>query len=96
MPKSRRITGSFIALTVIFFAVVAGFAYQITQNTKATEALCALRADLDLRINASNELLDENPRGPIFGIPRSVIEMSVTNSRRTRKALSDLNCKEEP
>jgi hypothetical protein len=94
-----QVTGSFVALVLIALAVVGGLAYYIhktralaQQNSQTTVALCALRADLDLRIASSNELLTDHPRGPIFGIPRSVIEMSVANSKRTREALSDLDC----
>jgi hypothetical protein len=62
------------------------------KNETALIALCALRVDLDLRIESSQKLLTETPRGPIFGTPRSVIKSSLTSSQRTREALDVLEC----
>lgn len=105
MPISyvRRANGKMLAAALVgalvaWFGIV-GYVFlnsreRIDRSETAVVALCALRVDLDKRIESSEALLYENPSGTVFGIPRSVITSSLQNSRRTRKTLNILDCKE--
>lgn len=64
------------------------------ENGKANIALCALRADLERRVEASEDFLDAHPEG-FAGITAAQIRMGVQNSKRTIEALSILDCKED-
>jgi hypothetical protein len=54
-------------------------------------ALCALRQDLEGRVEVSRRFLEENPDG-IPGIPAKTLRDSIANQQRTILALAILNC----
>jgi hypothetical protein len=60
-------------------------------NQKATDALCALRTDLQTRVASSQQFLEDNPNG-IPGIPAKQIRDSIDGQRRTIRALDGLSC----
>lgn len=87
-------TATFLFLVA---ALLAG-AWQIQQNRRlgrdgrqAHEALCALKADLGVRIDAGHAFLNDNPNG-IPGIPAKTIEASIRNQEATLDALRVLTC----
>lgn len=97
----RTLRRAWANLALISLLVTAGLgAYYLQKihdiaekNTQARRALCALRDDLDKRIEGSQNFLDEHPNG-IPGIPASLIRQGLSNSRRTRETLEVLDCKE--
>jgi hypothetical protein len=58
---------------------------------QTNDALCALRVDLEARVAASEQFLEDNPNG-IPGLPAAVIRTGITNQQRTIEALGDLEC----
>jgi len=60
----------------------------------ANVALCALRHDLELRVEESVQFLEENPDG-IPGISEETVAQSIANQRATIAALSGLSCSVE-
>ena len=62
------------------------------QNRLASVALCALRVDLERRVENTNALLEEFPMGDIYGIPRAAIVSSRNNQQETIEALKPLQC----
>lgn len=65
---------------------------QVNANQQAnTEALCALRADLQARVNSSTDFLAKHPHG-VSGISAATIQASIDNELRTIHALSPLVC----
>jgi hypothetical protein len=98
--KTVLSTTPWYGYVLVFVAFVAGavlvasFArtgQKADQNATALTALCALRADIDARIEQSQQFLDANPQGTP-GIPVSLIRTGLANSKRTRTALSVLDC----
>jgi hypothetical protein len=89
--------------TVVLYCclAVAGIAgWQIRVNdlkhvnaiaTQNQTALCALRTDLERRVETSKQFLLDNPNG-IPGISGATIRQSITNQESTIDALSNLNC----
>lgn len=89
----RRHRGfAWFGLVAVMTTVLVFQSCQIRENTKTREALCALRHDVERRIEASDKLLAENPKGDIFGIPRTLIVSGRNNQQETVEALSKLNC----
>jgi hypothetical protein len=80
---------------VLLIALVLAGVYSFNQASKAEVALCALRADLVVRVDRSKEYLadlDAGRRKPIPGITRSDIADGVANQERTIRALKGLDC----
>jgi hypothetical protein len=75
---------SFVALAVVILQVNALAA-------RTTDSLCALRSDLERRVETSRQFLEENPHG-IPGITPAYLRTSIENQERTVEALSDLDC----
>jgi hypothetical protein len=96
---TRLLTVGIVAAGLLFVASVGWSTWRtrddIDRNQQALTALCVLRADQDKRIESAEQFLRDYPKG-IPGIPIAVIQSSLANSRRTRKALDNLDCKEEP
>lgn len=66
----------------------------LREATRTTSALCALRGDLQTRINTSERFLADHPQG-IPGISAASIRSSINGQRHTIAALSPLNCPPE-
>jgi hypothetical protein len=107
-PPRAHLNGARTTRLLVFGLIAAGLVFvlatgwtawrtrgDIDRNEQALTALCVLRADQDKRIESSEQFLRDYPKG-IPGIPIAVIQSSLANSRRTRKALDNLDCKEEP
>jgi hypothetical protein len=72
----------------------AGF-YVRDQTNQAERALCALRLDLEQRIERTEtylEQVDKGERKIIPGLTRSDLVQGLRGQRRTVKALSGLAC----
>jgi hypothetical protein len=61
------------------------------QGNDAHQAICALRTDLEQRVENAQTFLLTHPQG-IPGIPVSVIRNGLTNQQKTIDALRHLNC----
>lgn len=100
--RSRKGVLSWVILTGVITAVLVLQGCQIRRNNQTTDALCALRHDLEVRIANTNEILDDDKDGiveaaelhggDIFGIPRALIVSGRANQQDTLYALSDLDC----
>lgn len=60
-------------------------------NAETRRALCALRADLEQRIDGSRDFLRTHPQGA-FGVSAASIRVSVEGQERTVAVLSHLSC----
>jgi hypothetical protein len=103
--KGRKVTASFAAVVVISFVVLAMMGYAITktraiardnhalalQGEQAHDAICALKADLDRRIQASLDFLVTHPNG-IQGITAATIRQGIANQQLTIDALQEVKC----
>lgn len=69
--------------------IEAGKSHDSARNNRA--ALCALRGDLEKRVETSKAFLRENPKG-IPGISAATIQQGINNQESTIDALSDLSC----
>lgn len=65
-------------------------AYVANQDTH--DSLCALRLDLERRVESQLRFLAEHPDG-IPGIPAKTIRTGIDNQQRTISALHGLSCK---
>lgn len=80
------------AATVALYLLVAGLALQARSTADTnTRALCALRHDLEQRVDSSAAFLRTHPNG-VPGISARVIQDGISNQERTIKALSVLSC----
>jgi hypothetical protein len=77
-----------LALVVI---VVVGFVIVTGQNDTVTNALCALRGDLEHRVAQTDKFVAAHPHG-IPGIPVATLRVQADGQRRTIAALGGLNC----
>jgi hypothetical protein len=68
----------------------------VDRNETALAALCAQRADLDVRIDRTISLLQEFPGPLVFGIPREYVTDGLRQNQVTRKNLNILDCQEAP
>lgn len=95
----RRLTWTTIALIAAVAGVVA-FAWLSAASSRddlareagrTNRALCALRRDLERRVQGSEAFLRKHPDG-LSGIPASTIRVGLVGQRRTIMALSRLKC----
>jgi hypothetical protein len=98
---ARDIKWSFIGIVALAFIVLALLAYPIRENrklgkqgAKANAALCAQRVNIRERIAASEELLETDTSGDIFGIPRLFIQQSIDRDKRQLVAFAVLDCED--
>ena len=64
------------------------------QGREAHRAICALRSDLEHRVEATERFLATHPDG-FAGVDRATIRNSLGNQLRTIDALSTINCDKE-
>jgi hypothetical protein len=100
LQTSLRILTATVAVVFLLIVAVGVFAWfeaakqrrQLeTVAVSTANALCVLRRDLEVRVENTQEFLDENPDG-IPGISSAQIEMSIRNQQETIEALADLRC----
>ena len=83
-----------VAMVLVIGSVIAIVEAETSSSDRSTStktALCALRADVQSRVDQGEALLAAHPNG-FAGIPAKTIKSSTDNSKRTVKALSSLNC----
>lgn len=84
------------ALNFTLIVVLAGVGvWQYSRTNQAEQALCALRTDLEVRVDSSRKYLrdlDAGKRDPIPGISRVDIVTGIRNQERTIGALQVLDC----
>lgn len=102
IERLRQIVGALTLAAVIgafvYFAWATGeqntvLAQQAEAADRTEQALCVLRDDLQIRVDAAVQFLKDNPDG-IPGIPPQQIQDSIDNQQRTILALSLLHCDE--
>lgn len=64
---------------------------QVDRNARSSVALCALREDLQLRVDGAEKFLAEHPDG-LPGIPAKTIRDGAENQQRTISTLHVLKC----
>jgi hypothetical protein len=84
----------FVNFCLIVLLSLAGF-YVRGQTNQAEQALCALRGDLQTRIENTERYLEQVDKGErklIPGLNRADLVQSVRGQRRTVDALASLDC----
>lgn len=72
---------------------IAALTRRVDANAdQSTSALCALRRDLEKRVDSSRQFLREHPHG-IPGISAKTIRDGLSNQQRTIRALRGLSCR---
>jgi hypothetical protein len=87
----RALTVLMVATAVLYLAVATVAAKTYHDANVNTDALCALRGDLERRVASSQQFLVKHPAG-IPGIPVQTIRNGIVNQQRTINALSSLKC----
>lgn len=80
-----------LALTLLVILGTVQIKENRDHNDETRRALCALRGDLEQRIQGSREFLTTHPGGA-FGVPASTIRVSVEGQERTVAVLGFLEC----
>jgi uncharacterized protein HemX len=95
----RRLTVATVMLYVMAVGIAVGGGYfaqvqrdQLKREThRTTTALCALRGDLERRVEDSRRFLEENPHG-IPGVTAASVRLSIQNQEKTIGTLSIVEC----
>jgi hypothetical protein len=74
-----------IGLTVVLYVALAVLTFQ------STASLCALKGDLERRVESSQQFLIDHPNG-IPGISAKQIKDGIDNQKRTIRSLRFLLC----
>lgn len=80
-----------IATAILYLTVIGATIYTYSQTHSTTQAVCALRSDLESRTASGEKFLKEHPKG-IPGVPARTIEEGIHNQDRSIRALSGLSC----
>lgn len=80
-----------VATVILYFCVVGAMLYVYSEGNTTTNAICALRTDLESRTKQGKEYVKDHPHG-IAGISASSIKESIHNQERSIKALGNLSC----
>lgn len=97
--RYRRFTrGALVAFAILIAAVVVLSVNRERDAAKlarvavtTNDSLCALRRDLEGRVEGAERFLATHPKG-FAGIPAGAIRVNVANQQRTILALSPLVC----
>lgn len=84
-----------VSATVALYLVVIGVgAFTYTNAQQNHDALCSLRADLERRVEQTQQFVDHPEQFPDFNDPKTLalIEAQLENQRATIAALGDLSC----
>jgi hypothetical protein len=88
----KRTLHVLVGLTAVLFVLLALLGVKAYHDANvSTGALCALRSDLEKRVESSRAFLLEHPDG-IIGISPKTIQDGITNQERTISALSGIAC----
>lgn len=86
----KRLTAWTVVLYVVVALIALGAAFTANQNR---EAACALRQDVQVRVDEGKQFLIDHPRGlPKLGFSRADLEQNLENQERTVDALGGLIC----
>jgi hypothetical protein len=85
--NNALIATAIVTIASLFVLIIIAF-WQADINR---EALCTFRADLQARVQTSEDFLEKNPEG-FPGFPAQTIKQGIDNQRQTVEALSALNC----
>lgn len=94
----RRLLIATCVLYLLLFGAVGYVVWEVrnqhSSSARSTRALCALRSDLQSRVNNSRTFLTNHPRGlPGLGISAASLQSTIDGQLRTIIALSGLDCK---
>lgn len=82
-----------IGYLVLAGAVIAALYLNYSLATSTNDALCTFQADLERRVETSEDYLAEHPEGiPSLGFSAAEIQNQINNQRRTLDSLSALDC----
>jgi hypothetical protein len=87
--KTLRLLVVATVVLYLFVIVVSGLAFSNSQRTE--DALCAVRGDLEGRVEGSQDFLHEHPNG-FAGISPAVIREGLQNEQHTIDALGSISC----
>lgn len=86
----RKLTNATIILYVVAILIAVAAGFTANQNR---EAACALRADVERRVDEGKNFLIAHPNGlPKLGFSRAELQDTVDNQQRTVDALGGLIC----
>lgn len=83
--------GLVIATVVLYAIIGATVIWTWNGSDNNRQALCALRLDLERRVESSKTFLRDHPEG-IAGISAKTIQDGIDNQERTIAALGGLDC----
>jgi hypothetical protein len=88
-----RFVGPYLTAALTILVVLSLISIQRVgdYSTETQGALCALRGDLEQRVERSREFLRDHPEG-LLGIPASAIHVSLEGQERTVAVLGSLDC----
>lgn len=86
----RQTITSILIVGLLFFGILL-FKKTNQSAEQNTSALCALRHDLERRVEGGEQFLTDHPRG-IPGIPAKTLRQSIDGQKRTIRALNRVNC----
>lgn len=93
--RYRRVVAYVMVSIVLGFGAAVGCLALLHrtngQATSNTVALCALRRDLEVRVDAGEKFIEAHPNG-VAGITVNDIKLTTDGQKRTIKALSGLEC----
>ena len=99
-PEHSRRNYTLVVLSVLVatllvlgsvIAIVKAETSSSDRSSSTRHALCALRADVQSRVDQGDALLASHPNG-FAGISPATLTSSIGNSKRTVQALSSLSC----
>ena len=79
------------ALTILVVLSLVQIKQTRDYSAETQDPLCALRGDLEQRVEGSREFLRKYPEG-LLGIPASAIRISLEGQERTVRVLDSLSC----
>lgn len=99
MAGERKVSLSFLAVTLLIAAILTAQGCQIRENSKTREALCTLRDAKQREVENAQDFLKLTVAqriqkyGPELGhIPDSAIESGIREDQHTVDALDPLDC----
>lgn len=87
--RSLRILA--VMTVLLYLGLIAGGIKVYLDAKNTNNVLCTFRQDLIVRVLASSNFLEDNPKG-IPGVPTKVILEQIKNQQRTITALQGLDC----
>jgi len=91
--NAGRYVGPYLTAALTVLVILSLIAIQQTReySSETQDALCALRLDVEQRVEGSREFLATHPNG-FLGYSASAIQVSLEGQERTVAVLSDLSC----